>query len=129
MNNSSYTITKGEALVLVGPQGCGKTLLALQIAKQHGTVTEISAAELEDNRQLRELLDREYNTVVVDGLPARQETLSKIKTLLTSESVANRGPYSTPRMVKTPNFIFCTGSDQPIPGGDCNRRFRVVRVA
>lgn len=129
MNNSSYTITKGEALVLVGPQGCGKTLLAQQIAKQYGTVAEISAAELEDSRQFRYLLDREHDTVIVEGVPTRQVTQAKIKTLLTNDTIANRRPGSVPRMVKSPKFIFCSGNDQAVPGIDDTRRFRVVRVA
>lgn len=125
----SYTITPGEALVLVGPQGCGKSMLARQIAKQYGTVAEVSAAELEDSRQFRDLLDREHNIVIVDGVPTRQVTQAKIKTLLSYDTVANRRPGSVPRMVKSPKFIFCSGNDQPVPGIDDTRRFRVVHVA
>lgn len=128
MNLDDFTFTKGQALVLVGPQGCGKTEKARQIAGRHGTFAEFCAAQLEENRQFLDLLDRELDTVVVDGIPTRPATQAKIKELLNTEAVAIRRPYSAPRMVKAPNFIFCTNGGDPLPGVDGNRRFFVVRM-
>lgn len=129
MDLDNFTFTKGQALVLVGPQGCGKTEQARQIADRHGTFAEFCAATLEDNRQFIDILGRELDTVVVDGVPTRPATQAKIKELLSTEAAAIRRPYSAaPSMVKAPNFIFCTSSGDPLPGVDGNRRFFVVRM-
>ncbi len=124
-----YQLTRGCALVLAGPQGCGKTTLARKIAEAHGTYREINATDLETPFHLGNALVDEPRTLIVEGIPTHPETMARVKAMLTSSSglhvLEEKGIR---RMVKAPNFIFCTGDANPLKLGPDDRRFRVVRL-
>lgn len=128
MDLVNHTLTKGQALVLVGPQGCGKTTMASQIAQKHGSFIRIDDFELENEHLLAAALSGEPDTVIVEGMPAKEETLCRLKTMLTNDTITIRTAGQEPRLVKSPNFIFCSGDIEPVPGVDISRRFFVVRM-
>ncbi|MCK2095187.1 primase-helicase family protein [Thauera aromatica] len=123
-----HQLTRGCALVLTGPQGCGKTTLARQIAAAHGSYREIDATELDSPFRLGAALDGEPSTLIVEGAPAHAESLRRVKAMLTSDTVVAERKGMAPKPVNSPNFIFCTGDANPLNLGPDDRRFRVVRL-
>ncbi|MFV5212815.1 VapE domain-containing protein [Azonexus caeni] len=127
MDIINHTFTRGQALVLVGPQASGKTTLARQIATRNGAFVEVELMEFMRRRGIDNTLASEPKTVIIDGLPAIESDFCRLKSLITSETTFIRSPYSgRSRQVKTPNFIFCTGEAAPF--FDSSRRFFVIRL-
>lgn len=121
-----YELKHGQALVITGPQGCGKSTLARKIAEKHGRFVEVEACQLETHRGLDDLLASEPQTVIVEGFPESEEARAMVKAMITGDTVKVERMYAEPKMVKAPNFIFCSGHADPFPPGADNRRFCVI---
>lgn len=122
-------LQKGQALVLVGEQGCGKSMMARDIAAQHGSFAEVDSSIFADVFALGSVLAREVSTLIVDEIPDKQETIAKIKAMVVSETILCHQKGLPEMDVKSPNFIFCTGDISPLKDlGADDRRFRVVHL-
>jgi len=66
---ADYELQKGVALVLVGPEGSGKTRLAFEIAQRYGKVRSISGFGLNNPVGLRRALRAHPDVLIIDQVP------------------------------------------------------------
>lgn len=123
-----YELNHGQALVITGPQGCGKSTLARKIAEERGSYIEVDARQLETHQGLNDLLASEPATLIVDGWPNDDDMQDWLNTVIASDAVEVDRLYSAPKMVTVPAFIFCSGTDAALPLSATEQRFRVVRM-
>lgn len=121
-----HQLKHGQALVITGPQGSGKTSLAREIAAAHGAFAEIDATRLNTDLGLAEAMQSAPKTLIVNGIP--KMSAAAIKELIASKTVRVNRKFQTPKEVATPNFIFCSGHADPMPIGEGDRRFHVIHV-
>lgn len=123
-----YELPHGQAMVITGPQGCGKTTLARKIAAQRGTFAEIDAHKLSTPFCLVRALAEEPDTLIVEGFPDNEETLAEVKAAITNDTVICHQKYQEPKKVKAPNFIFCSSDENALHLAAQDRRFFIVRL-
>lgn len=124
-----HELKHGQALVIAGPQGCGKTTMARKIAEKHGgRIVETEAHELETQRGLADLLASEPSTVICEGFPESEYTANRLKELITCDTLKVAAKYGAFKMVKSPRFIFCTGDADLLPLVAEDRSFHVVHL-
>jgi len=90
---------QGKALLIIGQQGCGKTLLAQQLAEAEGKCLHASMEQiLEDNRFELTLINTSASVVLVEGeIPL--ENLKAVTRIITDN---------------TQMFIFCTNNQEQL---------------
>lgn len=120
-------LVRGQALVIAGPPGCGKTALAIAIAKAHGTYAEVPARDLESPFGLGRWLGQQLDVLIIEGAPPQGQALHDVKAAITNPQVECHLKGVPTRLVQSPNFIFCTGHVDWI--GPTDRRFFVHRMA
>jgi ABC-type hemin transport system ATPase subunit len=121
-------IEKGRALVLAGPQGCGKTRLARKLAAEAGPYAEISAEAARCDFNLSRLLAHRLAVIIVDEATAATFRSPELRELITTDEAVAHGRGRPEELVPAPNFIFCTGDVNAVGELAGDRRFFVVRV-
>lgn len=125
-----HELTKGVALVIAGPQGCGKTTLAHAIARRYGRTADSTMPAILSSFALGDLLyPSAPATVVVEGFAQNRVELAWLKELVSSPEIRIDRRLDATRLVKTPNFIFCTGDVDALKLAGDSRRFHVIRLA
>lgn len=116
-----------RTIIISGPQGCGKTVLAQTIAAMAGSYVTVRARDLCDTRYWPWLdTDAPPATVIVDETrPTDLDTILRAG-LSTGEELIVEQKHKPNVSVPTPHFIFCTGDQNLINIGVESRRFIVV---
>ena len=112
-----------QAIVIAGPQGCGKSRLAREMAAARGSFAEIGRDTFLSTFRFGNILSRHPATVIVEDAPARVILDPKTRALAESSHTEISRKGHEDQIVPTPTFIFCTSD--PIPD-DCG--FRVIRM-
>jgi hypothetical protein len=115
-----------KALIIAGAQGSGKTLRARVEAV--GRYVETNYAQISEPFGLDVVMRSEPDTVIVDDMLNHAEAWLMAKQLITSEKIRISEKCKEARLVQTPNFIFCTDSDNPLPLDLEYRRFSVIKL-
>jgi hypothetical protein len=113
------------AIVILGPQGCGKTLLASAIVKMRrlGTFHSITSDELLRACTFSEIERLGVETVVVEEVG--DTDMDKMKVLATRQDMALGGQFVS---APTCNFIFCSSRLSPLYFNFDDRRFLVITI-
>ncbi|MES2685515.1 MAG: ATP-binding cassette domain-containing protein [Pseudomonadota bacterium] len=99
MSLHTYQLKRGKALVIVGPQGCGKSILSQAIANRHGSMQTIRTGP-DWEFSLRDALNGKVQVLIVDGVPSQAE-MADIKCMVIQPqilyfSVESKRPESYP---------------------------------
>ena len=122
-----HQLTRGQALVIIGPQGSGKTTLAREIAAKHGSkVLEVCAHDLAGRFGIDNLLANNPDVIICEEFPIDAAARAKLKDLITSDTVTVNRKYQPPIKVRSPHLIFCSSGAEFLTEHD--RRYRVVSV-
>ena len=112
-----------QAIVITGPQGCGKSRWAREMAAARGSFAEIERDTFLSTFRFGNILSRHPATIIVEDAPARVILDPKTRALAESGHVEMNRKARKEQLVPTPNFIFCTTDVIP---DDCG--FRVIRM-
>ncbi|MCU7904472.1 MAG: hypothetical protein KZQ76_01220 [Candidatus Thiodiazotropha sp. (ex Epidulcina cf. delphinae)] len=104
----------GQPLVIIGPQGSGKTIRAKEIAEKCGTYQYAFLDDILSDMPLDELLTGKPDTVIVEEAFCSKKQLARLKAVITKKGA--------------PNFIFVSNSHSNFPEPHTSRRFRFLRI-
>lgn len=122
----NITLQAGRPLVLFGPQGCGKSTAAREIAARHGAYVEAPAQALLSSFELGALLARKPAVIILDEAPAELLASAEAGRLLFCESIVMQRKMFREERVSTPHFILCSSETNSTRMDVCDRRFVFV---
>lgn len=123
-----------RALIIVGPQGSGKTLLANLLASNYQFRAACSPEEFMDRNG--HVFSQGPEVIIVDGVEARRHLIvsgsrfaQAIKAVLTTDTVQTRRPYGLIESVSAPKkIILCVDGSADLNPEALSRRFKVFRM-
>jgi energy-coupling factor transporter ATP-binding protein EcfA2 len=103
-------LQRGRALIITGPQACGKSTLALQIARQHkGRAKEVDATYLDSKYGVENAVLAGATVLIFEGLPRTTIGRDNAKQLVTAHTLSYRPRGALDlRTAEPPLLIFTT---------------------
>lgn len=121
-------LEKGKPIIIRGRQWAGKTKLAHEIARNHGTYAEISFCDFYDRFYLSAILNAEPDTLIVDDFITNEQNISDMQRIIAIPQMEIFLKNEKSKNVKTPNFIFVTNSIEQIPIFTNGCQFMVIEI-
>lgn len=122
---------RGRALIIAGPQGCGKTSLARDIVRAAGLARDeyrgIPAKSIFNRFGLADALISNPKVVVVDDVVPDEAFFELAKALASEDLIEVRPKGKDAYMANNPIWIFTSHLPVKLPGG--SRRFTVITLA
>jgi Holliday junction resolvasome RuvABC ATP-dependent DNA helicase subunit len=118
------------AIIITGPQGCGKSTLAKAIADSCGgsmTITE-GMLMFSGFAALYSIND-DVRTIIVDEVTEKLINWNMLKSLICNKEIEVNRPHQETVIMPMPNFIFTTGHLNPLNIKGHERRFLVIDMA
>jgi hypothetical protein len=118
--------SRGEHLILRGPQACGKTLLATQLAEAEGVFSTINGIEM--TNAFPQWLENSPKAVIVEEFNTSKgrKYLEDVAFILESDKLMINKKYAQPLTVCPPIHIFCVNSDFIVPREFVHVTFSVI---
>lgn len=100
-------LRRGQALVLAGPEGCGKTTAAREIAAPHGKPVEVFLNDLDNPFRLGAMLRLKAPVAIVEGAPVSRAGSMTLFAIIGRPTFAAAGRGVEDEVMPTPHLIFC----------------------
>lgn len=105
-------LQRGRALIITGPQACGKTTLAGVVALQHtGRMQEIDATCLDSKYGIENALLTNAAVLIVNGTPRTAIGRENVKQLVTAHTLSYRPRGAVDLLTVEPPLLIFTTND------------------
>lgn len=118
----------GKALILVGEGNADTLIIARKISAEHGSYAEIHHKKIGKSAEFNDALIGEPQTLIVEGFPDNKNEIIKLKEMITSDTTLIHSKNRTPKIINTPNLIFCTSNPEPLNAMANDRRFCIFNI-
>jgi ABC-type taurine transport system ATPase subunit len=118
---------RGKALIISGPQGCGKSVLALEMVQAHGGKYGATTQEaLYRKFGVARALSRSPDVVIVDDVVPDEAFFELAKVLASEDLIEVQPKGRSAYMAKNPIWVFTTHLPVELP--EDSRRFTVITL-
>jgi uridine kinase len=114
------------AIIITGPQGCGKSILARTIADSCGGSMAITADQLLNSGFALSNINGDERTIIVDEASEALLNLDNIQSLISNHRITISRKNQKTLTMPTPNFIFISGQLNPLNIDQHARRFLFI---
>jgi SpoVK/Ycf46/Vps4 family AAA+-type ATPase len=117
------------AIIITGPQGCGKSILARTIAYSCGSNITVMQSTLLHRQFMFHDLHEDVNTVIVEDVTDELINSDMLQSLICNREIEVDRPNQKALTMPMPNFILIKKSGEAISMHKHDRRFLIIDMA